>query len=110
MNNRLVLTEDTLRVVMALLPTAPLCGELIRARDFYPGSGSLVTAEIRQISRALSAASAAPTLSAAHVAMRAAGAELRDALRQIDVDALDALGCQEVRVVMRFPVLARSRA
>lgn len=105
-SSRLVLTDDSLRVAVALLPCSPICGELLRARDSR-ARATLGTDEVRQLSRALNVASSeTPVSLLVRAALHNGAEELRAALRRVDVDALDALGCHTVSVVMVEPSAA----
>lgn len=99
MSDHLVLTTDALLLIVALMPSSPICGELLRVLDDPTISASLAPSEVSQISRALDAAQT-ETLTVTRVALRAAGDELRQALDLVDLEAMVRLGRQTVPVVL----------
>jgi hypothetical protein len=108
MRGQLTLTDDTMRAIMALLPTSPICGELLRARDRHQ-LGHLTTGDVRTIWRALDAAlrddhTVTASSAVARAAVREGAADLRAQLSAVDVDTLDALGYHRVRVAVETPV------
>lgn len=98
---QLILTDETLRVLLALLPFGRACVELTRARDVDDG-GHLATTEVRELVRLLGRAGRVRALVTSE-ALRDAVGQFRTALRRIDLDALELDGRHTVSVFVWDP-------
>lgn len=102
MNTQLVLTDETLRAAVAVLPYGRIATELARARDIASG-GHLTTCEVRDLVRALNAAASDPATLVTATALRLAGGELRRALASLDLDGLELAHVRTVSVFVWDP-------
>jgi hypothetical protein len=103
MNDQLILTDDTLRVLVSVLPYGQVCEELARARNPYKG-GHISTNDVRRIRLALVAALADPRAQLMTTsALKLADADLRQAMRRIDIDALELAGRHVISVFLFDP-------
>jgi hypothetical protein len=103
MGDQLILTDDTLRVLVSVLPYSQICEELARARNVNKG-GHISTNDVRKIRLALVSALADPGAQLVTVsALKLADADLRQALRRVDLDALELAGQHVVSVFLFDP-------
>lgn len=103
MDNQLILTDDTLRVIMSVLPYGKVCDELARARNPYSG-GHVSTSDVRKIRLALVSALVDRDVRLVTAsALRLADADLRQASRRIDLEALELAGRTVVSVFVFDP-------
>lgn len=82
---QLVLTDETLRVLLLLLPEGPVAHEIHQARDLM-NAGHLTVAQVGEVAEALERSSDLATADA----VKAAHAEIRERLARFDLEALTA--------------------
>lgn len=97
MRGQLILTDETLRVLFAVLPDSRMCDELMRARDVNQG-GHLTIDQAHGLADVLARAVDDPYVLIKRSCLREATQQLREALRLLDLTALDHDGRHTVSV------------
>lgn len=88
MRGQLILTDETLRVLFAVLPDSPLCHELMRARDVNQG-GHLTIKQAHSLTDVIARAMDDPRVLIRRSCLREADQQLRAALRRMDLAVMD---------------------